>query len=130
MQKLFSEDLLTFMFVSDGSGAKREAQNYSLFTQQEWKLADVFTLVTGARYDYHSQFKGHPTFRLSGMYKVNKKYDSSRWIFRRFRAPTLKELYTDWFHPYGGGFQIIGNNNMKAEKSNNFNISSDLNFKN
>lgn len=125
----FSEDLLTFMFVSDGSGAKRDAQNYSLFTQQEWKLADAFTLVTGARYDYHSQFKGHPTFRLSGMYKVNKNMTLRGGYSGGFRAPTLKELYTDWFHPYGGGFQIIGNNNMKAEKSNNFNISSDLNFK-
>lgn len=125
----FSEDLLTFMFENDALDASRDAQNYSLFTQQEWKLADVFTLVTGARYDYHSQFKNHPTFRLSGMYKVNKKMTLRGGYSGGFRAPTLKELYTDWFHPYGGGFQIVGNTDMKAEKSNNFNISSDLNLK-
>lgn len=125
----FSEDLLTFMFVSDGSGARKDAQNYSAFTQQEWKLADAFTLVTGARYDYHSQFKGHPTFRLSGMYKIKNNIIVRGGYSGGFRAPTLKELFTDWFHPYGGGFQIIGNTNMKAEKSDNFNISSDFNFK-
>lgn len=125
----FSENLLTFMFTSEGAEATRNAQNYSAFTQQEWKLAETFTLVTGARLDYHSQFKSNPTFRLSGMYKVNDDITLRGGYSGGFRAPTLKELFTDWFHPYGGGFQIIGNTEMKAEKSNNFNISSDFNFK-
>lgn len=42
------------------------------------------------------------------------------------KKPTLKELYTDWFHPNGGGFQIIGNKDMKAEKSDNFNLSTEI----
>ena len=43
-----------------------------------------------------------------------------------FRSPTLKELYTDWFHPYGGGFQIVGSKDLKPEKSNNFNLSTEV----
>lgn len=121
----FSDDLMTFMFQSDGSSAKRDAQTYSAFTQQEWLLSDKVTFVTGLRYDYHSQFKGHFTPRVSAMYKPNTYITLRGGYAGGFRSPTLKELYTDWFHPYGGGFQIIGNKEMKAEKSNNFNLSAE-----
>lgn len=121
----FSEELMTFMFESDGSNEKRDAQTYSVFAQQDWILSNKVTLVGGLRYDYHSQFKGHLSPRLSAMYKPIDKITIRGGYAGGFRSPTLKELYTDWFHPYGGGFQIIGNRNMKAEASNNFNLSAE-----
>ncbi|WP_298653051.1 TonB-dependent receptor [uncultured Proteiniphilum sp.] len=122
----FSDNLMTFMFESDGSNAKRDAQTYAVYTQQEWIIEENFTLVTGLRYDYHSQFKDYFTPRLSVMYKLNPKITLRGGYSGGFRSPTLKELYTDWFHPYGGGFQIIGNKDMKAEKSNNLNLSTEI----
>lgn len=122
----FSDDLMTFMFESDGSNAKRDAQTYSVYTQQEWALAELITLVTGLRYDYHSKFKGHLSPHLSAMYKITPRIVVRGGYSGGFRSPTLKELYTDWFHPYGGGFQIIGNQDMKPEKSHNFNLSSEI----
>lgn len=122
----FSDNLMTFMFESDGSNAKRDAQTYAVYTQQEWLLAEKIILVTGLRYDYHSQFKGHLTPRLSAMFKFTPRFTVRGGYSGGFRSPTLKELYTDWFHPDGGGFQIIGNKDMKAEKSNNFNLSAEL----
>jgi outer membrane receptor for ferrienterochelin and colicins len=127
--EVYSEQLLSFMFVSDGASVKKNAQNYSVFAQQEWALSEKVTLVSGVRFDYHSQFKGFPTFRLSTMYKINPYITLRGGYSGGFRSPTLKELYTDWFHPYGGGFQIIGNKNMKAEKSHNFNLSTDFSYK-
>lgn len=122
----FSDDLTTFMFQSDGETAKRTAQTYALFTQQEWLLSDKVTLVSGLRYDYHSQYKGHLTPRLTAMYKPIQRVSIRGGYSGGFRSPTLKELYTDWFHPDGGGFQIIGNKDMKAEKSDNFNFSTEV----
>ena len=122
----FSEDLLTFMFENESDNAERNAYTASFFSQQEWKLHNRFTLVTGLRYDYHSQFKGHLTPRLSLMYRPVDKFTLRGGYSGGFRSPTLKELYTDWFHPYGGGFQIIGNKDMKAEVSNNLNLSAEL----
>ena len=89
-------------------------------------LNPSFIIVTGARLDYHSLFKEHFTYRLSGMYKVNN-FTFRGGYSSGFRSPTLKELYTNWFHPWGGGFQIMGNKNLKPEKSNNFNFSVDYN---
>ncbi len=124
--EFFSDDLMTFMFESDGSNAKRDAQTYSAYTQQEWKLNNALTLVSGLRYDYHSKFKGRLSPHLSAMYRVTPRIVLRSGYAGGFRSPTLKELYTDWFHPYGGGFQIIGNKDMKPEKSHNFNLSTEM----
>lgn len=124
----FSDDLMTYMFESDGANGKRDAQTYSAFAQQDWVLSDKITVVGGLRYDYHSQFKGHLSPRLSAMYKPSRKITLRGGYSGGFRSPTLKELYTNWFHPYGGGFQIVGNEDMKAEVSNNFNFSAEGTF--
>lgn len=126
--EVFSDDLMTFMFESDGSNTKRNALTYAIYTQQEWKLNQKLTLVTGLRYDYHSKFKEHITPQLSAMYKIAPRITLRGGYAGGFRSPTLKELYTDWFHPYGGGFQIIGNKEMRPEKSHNFNLSTEMSF--
>lgn len=123
-----SEALLSFMFKS--ANGKRDAQTYSAFAQQEWALGSRFTLVTGGRYDHHSAFAGHLTLRLSGMYQWGENMTLRGGYSGGFRSPTLKELYTDWYHPYGGGFHIMGNEKMKAERSHNFTLSSDFKVKN
>ena len=121
--EFFSEELMTYMFESDGSNDKRNADTYSVFAQQDIVLSDQLTLVGGLRYDYHSEFNGHFSPRLSVMYRPVRKITFRGGYSGGFRSPTLKELYTDWYHPYGGGFQIKGNTDLKAETSNNFNIS-------
>lgn len=123
-----SDELLSFMFNKNGNKIKKNVQTYAVFTQQDWGLSPKLTLVTGGRLDYHSYFKTYFTFRLSAMYKVRD------FIFRGgysggFRSPTLKELYTNWFHPYGGGFQIMGNKKLRPESSDNYNFSAEINHK-
>lgn len=124
----FSEDLMTFMFENDGSNASRSAHTYSAFFQQDYVVNKKLTLVGGLRFDCHSQFKEHFSPRISAMYKPTKNITIRAGYSGAFRSPTLKELYTNWFHPNGGGFQIIGNKNMKAEVSNNFNIAAEAVF--
>ena len=124
--EVLSDELLSFRFNNTGTEAKQNAKNYTLFAQQEWALSPVFTLVSGVRMDYHSLFKNFFTYRFSGMFKV-ENFTFRGGYSTGFRSPTLKELYTNWFHPWGGGFQIMGNKDLKPEKSNNFNFSVDYN---
>lgn len=126
--EFLSEQLLSFMFNTNGAEAKKNAQTYSFFFQQEWSWVNAFILVIGGRYDYHSEYKGHFSWRFSGMQKLGKNITLRGGYSGGFCSPTLKELYTDWYHPYGGGFQILGNTNLKVEKSHNFNVSSDIHF--
>ena len=123
-----SDELLSFRFTSSGQEAKKNAQNYALFTQQEWALSEDFTLVTGVRMDYHSLFQQYLTYRLSGMFKIDA-FTLRGGYASGFRSPTLKELYTNWFHPWGGGFQIMGNKKLTPETSHNTTFSVDFNAK-
>ena len=127
--EVLSEKLLNFMFKNENTGGRENAQTYSAFTQQDWVINPAVTLVTGARMDYHSIFKQYFTFRLSGMYRFDETMTIRAGYSGGFRSPTLKELYTNWFHPWGGGFQLMGNKNLRPETSDNFNISIDFNFK-
>ena len=127
--EVFSEKLLSFMFKNESTGGRENAQTYSAFTQQDWVINPAVTLVTGARMDYHSIFKQYFTFRLSGMYRFDETMTIRAGYSGGFRSPTLKELYTNWFHPWGGGFQLMGNKNLRPETSDNFNISIYFNFK-
>ena len=127
--EVLSEKLLSFMFKNESTGGRENAQTYSAFTQQDWVINPVVTIVTGARMDYHSIFKQYFTFRLSGMYRFDETMTIRAGYSGGFRSPTLKELYTNWFHPWGGGFQLMGNKNLRPETSDNFNISIDFNFK-
>lgn len=123
-----SDELLSFRFTNSGEEAKKNAQNYALFTQQEWALSEDFTLVTGVRMDYHSLFQQYLTYRLSGMFKIDA-FTLRGGYASGFRSPTLKELYTNWFHPWGGGFQIMGNKKLTPETSHNTTFSVDFNAK-
>ena len=127
--EVLSEKLLNFMFKNENTGGRENAQTYSAFTQQDWVINPAVTIVTGARMDYHSIFKQYFTFRLSGMYRFDETMTIRAGYSGGFRSPTLKELYTNWFHPWGGGFQLMGNKNLRPETSDNFNISIDFNFK-
>ena len=127
--EVLSEKLLNFMFKNESTGGRENAQTYSAFTQQDWVINPAVTLVTGARMDYHSIFKQYFTFRLSGMYRFDETMTIRAGYSGGFRSPTLKELYTNWFHPWGGGFQLMGNKNLRPETSDNFNISIDFDFK-
>ena len=123
-----SDELLSFRFTNTGEEAKKNAQNYALFTQQEWALSEDFTLVTGVRMDYHSLFQQYLTYRLSGMFKIDA-FTLRGGYASGFRSPTVKELYTNWFHPWGGGFQIMGNKKLTPETSHNTTFSVDFNAK-
>ena len=127
--EVLSEKLLSFMFKNESTGGRENAQTYSAFTQQDWVINPAVTIVTGARMDYHSIFKQYFTFRLSGMYRFDETITIRAGYSGGFRSPTLKELYTNWFHPWGGGFQLMGNKNLRPETSDNFNVSIDFNFK-
>ena len=105
--EVLSEKLLSFMFKNESTGGRENAQTYSAFTQQDWVINPAVTIVTGARMDYHSIFKQYFTFRLSGMYRFDETMTIRAGYSGGFRSPTLKELYTNWFHPWGGGFKLM-----------------------
>ncbi len=101
-------------------GFKQEIEDYALFSSAEWSIGTRLTLKPGLRFIYNSRY-GAPLVPA-----FNLKYDITSWFHvrasyaRGFRAPSLKELslfFVDVNH------NIQGNTDLKAEQSDNFNVS-------
>lgn len=93
----------------------KEVNDINLFAQMQYNLTKNLESVLGARYTWNETFNSSFNPKLSLMYKLE------RFTFRAssgtaFRSPSLKELYYDFYHAGGGGFQVIGNPKLKAER--------------
>ncbi|MCK5136018.1 MAG: TonB-dependent receptor [Bacteroidales bacterium] len=92
--------------------------DYALFASIQWHPARNFTFQPALRVSYNTKYKSPLTPSL------NIKYQQGKTIFRLsyargFRAPSLKELYLNF---YDSNHQIEGNEGLVAERSHNYNM--------
>ncbi len=100
------------------SNGMAEQGQYAIFTTAEWHPLEEFILKPGLRYGYNTSYDAPiiPSLNIlwtSGEYKVRASYA------RGFRAPTLKELHFEFVDI---NHNIVGNEELKAENSNNYQI--------
>lgn len=105
------------------NGAKHQYTS-DVFAQYDWNIDDKWEVIGAGRWDYfsdgnHSQATG----------KLGFRYDVGKIVVRGgyaggFRAPSLKEKYMKY--DMQGIFWIVGNKDLVAEKSHNFNASAEL----
>lgn len=102
-------------------GNSKNINSYGLYLQDEWMVNDKLLLIPSVRYDHFTDFGSKTTPKIGATYFLN---DSSRikanWG-KGFKAPSLTELYGSISH--FGMFDIVGNPDLKAEESNNWDIS-------
>ena len=110
--------LTTYQFIDNTSHAQDNIDGYAQF---DWNITDQLNVVGSVRYDYFSASAQKAlTERLAVVYKfpwmpLRANYASG------FRSPTLKEMYMH-FDMGNMGYMIIGNPDLKPEKSNNINV--------
>ena len=110
--------LTTYQFRDNAAHAQNNIDGYVQF---DWNINDRLNLVASMRYDYFSASAQQAfTERLAGVYKFP-------WLTLRanyasgFRAPSLKEMYMH-YDMGNMGVMLIGNPELKPEKSHNFNV--------
>ena len=110
--------LTTYQFVDNTSHSQN---NIDGFAQFDWNITERLNVVGSIRYDYFSASAQQSfTQRLAVVYKLP-------WMTFRanyasgFRAPSLKEMYMH-FDMGNMGYMILGNPDLKPERSHNFNI--------
>ncbi len=110
--------LTTYQFVDNASQAQDNVDGYAQF---DWNITNQLNIVGSVRYDYFSASAQKAlTERLAVVYKFP-------WMTFRanyasgFRAPSLKEMYMH-FDMGNMGYMILGNPELKPEKSHNFNV--------
>jgi len=113
------ESLKHYMF---NDTTTHRVNDFVVYAQEERKIGERLSLVTGIRADVHSRYGLHVTPRVSAMYKIND------FAFRGgyasgFRSPSLKELYSEWNHQ--GMFYVVGNLDLRPETSHQVSLSAE-----
>ncbi|MDR3340345.1 MAG: TonB-dependent receptor [Candidatus Symbiothrix sp.] len=97
---------------------EKDASNWNLFSQGEFKTETGLEALIGVRYTQHSQFGGYLSPKISLMYRLeNFRFRGN--ISNGYKAPTLKELYMNFPHKIGEDipFWVIGNADLIPEES-------------
>jgi len=117
----FMNDYLMNYYFADGAHEQRSVDG---FLQYDWRISPRWEMVTALRYDYFGEqgvsratpkvsvcCKPRPGWALRGSYGMG------------FRAPTLKEMYTDF--DIQGMWYLRGNMDLRPETSHNWNLSAE-----
>ncbi|MCR9015096.1 TonB-dependent receptor [Aquiflexum gelatinilyticum] len=99
-------------------------QDYAAFLTGEWSPTDKIKFRPGLRKAYNSAYQAPPVIpSINSKFVLSQSWDLRLAYARGFRAPSIRELYFDFFD---ASHSIIGNPSLKAETSHSFNGS--LNF--
>ena len=95
--------------------------DYAVFASAEIKPFSSLKIRPGVRFINNSVYDAPIAVpSLNAMLNLTKDLDLRLGYGRGFRAPALRELYFDFFD---ASHSIMGNENLKAEKSNSFDAS-------
>lgn len=118
--EFFRDELMSYQFDGD----THTTNDYILYAQHDFNVTRQFNLVYGARMDYYSSFGVHVSPNISLMYKWSPLTFRTSYS-RGFRAPSLKEMWTDWDMGGMGWFIVYGNPDLKPEISDNLTLSAE-----
>lgn len=99
---------------------KLSRYQWALFAEDEWLLTDDFALTGGLRMTRDENYGSHWTPRLYGVWHMTDNLTLKGGVSTGFKAPNLRHSVADWGQATGGAggnAVIIGNPNLKPEKS-------------
>lgn len=114
---------------SDDNTVKNTDQ-YSLYLYDEYRVDNKLLLTPAIRYDYHKSFGSHTSPNLGATYFISDKSRFKANYGTSYRAPSVDELYGAFTHGgiWGGMAAIVGNPDLKPEKSKGWEISYEQEF--
>jgi outer membrane receptor for ferrienterochelin and colicins len=88
------------------------SNSFFVFSQEEWIPNDVFDVVAGARFDWHSEYASRLSPKLSALVKPLSFLKIRASFGSGFKAPTLQQLYLNFSNPQVG-YSVFGSSNIK-----------------
>jgi outer membrane receptor for ferrienterochelin and colicins len=99
-------------------GGEEHIGDYALFASVQWHVNQKITLQPAFRVSYNTKYESPVTPSFNVKYEIGKNILRASYA-RGFRAPSLKELYLQF---YDSNHQIEGNGDLVAERSHNFSL--------
>ncbi len=106
--------------IDDRIKGSPEISNYAVFLTAEYKPTEEINIRPGIRYNKNSLYDAPVISSLNLLYRLNDNVSIRGSYAQGFRAPALRELYFDFVD---ANHAIYGNDKLKAERSQSFNVS-------
>lgn len=115
--------------IYSGDNTVKNTDQYSLYLYDEYRVDNKLLLTPAIRYDYHKSFCSHTSPNLGATYFISDKSRFKANYGTSYRAPSVDELYGAFTHGgIWGGMAIVGNPDLKPEKSKGWEISYEQEF--
>ena len=115
--------------IYSGDNTVKNTDQYSLYLYDEYRVDNKLLLTPAIRYDYHKSFGSHTSPNLGATYFISDKLRFKANYGTSYRAPSVDELYGAFTHGgIWGGMAIVGNPDLKPEKSKGWEISYEQEF--
>lgn len=115
--------------IYSGDNTVKNTDQYSLYLYDEYRVDNKLLLTPAIRYDYHKFFGSHTSPNLGATYFISDKSRFKANYGTSYRAPSVDELYGAFTHGgIWGGMAIVGNPDLKPEKSKGWEISYEQEF--
>ena len=115
--------------IYSGDNTVKNTDQYSLYLYDEYRVDNKLLLTPAIRYDYHKSFGSHTSPNLGATYFISDKSRFKANYGTSYRAPSVDELYGAFTHGViWGGMAIVGNPDLKPEKSKGWEISYEQEF--
>lgn len=100
--------------------------SWALFAENAWNIVDDFTLTSSLRLDKDEKFGDHWSPKVYGVWGLNDNWVIKGGVSTGYKTPALRATVAEWGQATGGGQSkgvIVGNPNLKPEKSMNYEMS-------
>ncbi len=103
-------------FIHSSQAGDRTQNDWGVFAQDTWKLADNLRLVGGVRRDFSTKYNSPVTPRVALIHNVTNNLTLKYGYGESFRVPTVNELY----------YQGVDNSDLKPEKGKRFDVNAEI----
>lgn len=104
---------------------KIDRWNYALFSEDELRLFENWTLTLGLRYNKDENYGSNWNPRVYSVWNIDDNFTLKGGYSTGYATPNLRSVVSDWGQGTGGWQYdgiVLGNPDLKPEKSNNFEI--------
>lgn len=78
------------------------------FVQYDFKPIEKLNIITGARFDNHSEYNSQLSPKVSAKYDITTSFAVKASVGSGFKAPDFRQLYLDFTNAAGGGYSVFG----------------------
>lgn len=110
----------------DASDITKDTTEYAVYLQDELKVGEKLLVIPSVRFNHHDFYGSETTPNIGTTYSFTDSQRIKLNYGEGYRAPSIKELYTEGSTMMGG--QIISNPNLKPETSKGYEISYEQEF--